>query len=241
MGRKRYTGVDKAESIYVKGFKPKNSAQEYYMDMIRESTITFGLGPAGTGKTFIAVAMALDALLSKEVEKVILTRPIIATEDIGYLPGDMNEKIHPYIMPLFDAIEDHLGPVKAQELLDSRRIEVLPLAFMRGRSLNKAFLLLDEAQNTTKNQMKMFLTRLGYDSKMVITGDQSQNDLNLKYGEDGLSWASDKLKGVSNTISIASFEKLHIVRNPLIETMLQHLDGPEPRSYEQVGRLPRAA
>ena len=117
MGRKRYTGADKAESIYVKELKPKNSAQEYYMSMIRESTITFGLGPAGTGKTYVAVALALEALLDKTVDKVILTRPIIATEDIGYLPGDMNEKIHPYIMPLFDAIEDHVGPTKARELL----------------------------------------------------------------------------------------------------------------------------
>ena len=237
MGRKRYTGADKAESIYVKELKPKNSAQEYYMSMIRESTITFGLGPAGTGKTYVAVALALEALLDKTVDKVILTRPIIATEDIGYLPGDMNEKIHPYIMPLFDAIEDHVGPTKARELLAYGRIEVLPLAFMRGRSLNKSFLLLDEAQNTTPEQMKMFLTRLGYDSKMVITGDERQSD--LKIPMNGLVWASDRLGGTTPEISVCTFASKNIVRNPLIEKMLQHLEGPEPRFFETVGRLPQ--
>jgi phosphate starvation-inducible protein PhoH len=151
MGRRRYEHDESSESsskdthrtvvstkgMYVKELKPKNQAQDLYMSMIRESTVHFGLGPAGTGKTFIAVYLALDALLKNEVEKVILTRPIVAVEDIGYLPGDMSEKIHPYVMPLFDAIEDHLGPTKAKDLLNSGRIEVLPLAYMRGRSLNK--------------------------------------------------------------------------------------------------------
>jgi phosphate starvation-inducible PhoH-like protein len=237
MARKRYTGADKIESIYVKELKPKNSAQEYYMSMIRESTITFGLGPAGTGKTYIAVAMALEALLNKDVDKVILTRPIVATEDIGYLPGDMHEKIHPYIMPLFDAIEDHVGATKARELLDLGRIEVLPLAYMRGRSLNRAFLILDEAQNTTPEQMKMFLTRLGYDSKMVITGDERQSD--LKIPVNGLVWASERMGGKTREITVTEFSSMNIVRNPLIEKMLQYLDGPAPRFFENVGRIPQ--
>ena len=229
MGRKRYIDVNKP-SVFLNPFKPKNGLQEHYISTMQESTITFGLGPAGTGKTYLAVYIALEALLNKEVERVVLTRPIVATEDIGFLPGDMHEKINPYIRPLFDAIEDHVGQTKAKELLALGSIEVVPLAFMRGRSLNRAFIVLDEAQNTTPEQMKMFLTRIGYDSKMVINGDKTQCDLNPRdVPVNGLAWASDRLTGKSEQISVVEFSSRHIVRNPLIEDMLQHLETPPAR------------
>jgi phosphate starvation-inducible PhoH-like protein len=196
--------------------------------MIRESTVTFGVGPAGTGKTFLACHAALEALTNGEVDKLVLTRPVIATEEFGILPGDMHDKIHPFLMPLFDAIEDHLGVQRAKMLFASGQIEILPLAFMRGRSLNRSIMLLDEAQNTTREQMKMFLTRLGYGSKMIITGDPSQSDLPNR-NENGLSFAVRKLKGVSGDIALMEFASRHIVRNPLIETILQHLETPEPK------------
>jgi phosphate starvation-inducible PhoH-like protein len=235
MGRKRYQGEGKPTG-FLKPLTPKNEVQTAYMEMLRESTITFGLGPAGTGKTFLAAYVALDALLSNEVDKIILTRPIVAVEDIGYLPGDMNEKINPYMMPLFDALEDHLGPTKAKELLADGRIEIIPLAFMRGRSLNRAFILLDESANTTPEQMKMFLTRLGYDSKMAINGDLSQSDLPLhQVPVNGLKWATERLRAKDGQINMIEFRGKHIVRNPLIATMLTHLEGPisNIQSYEQ--------
>src|SRR5574343_470808 len=227
MSRKRYP-KSSDQDTFIKPLTHKNSTQEYYISLIKEMTVTFCSGPAGSGKTYLATYVALEALLSGDVDKIILTRPIVATEDIGYLPGDMNEKIHPYLMPLFDAIEDHVGVTRAKMLFENNRIEVLPLAFMRGRSLNRAFILLDEAQNVTKEQMKMFLTRLGYDSKIVVTGDNAQSDL-LKPLDNGLSWAIDKLKSSSSMIGTMEFSPKHIVRNPLIETMLQYLEGAGPR------------
>jgi phosphate starvation-inducible PhoH-like protein len=227
MGRKqRYPGENKSTG-FLKPLAPKNEVQSGYMDMLRESTVTFGLGPAGTGKTYLASYVALDALLNHEVEKIILTRPIVAVEDIGYLPGDMNEKIHPYMMPLFDALEEHLGPTKAKDLLEGGRIEIIPLAFMRGRSLNRAFIILDEAQNTTPEQMKMFLTRLGHDSKMAINGDLAQSDLpRHQVPVNGLDWASKRLRASDPSICMIEFQGKHIVRNPLIGVMLARLEGP---------------
>jgi len=230
MSRKRYQPplVDS----FIKPMTLKNSSQEFYVNVIKESTVTFCTGPAGTGKTFIAAHTALDALLNGEVDKIILTRPIVAIEDIGYLPGDMHEKIHPYLMPLFDAIESHVGATKAKLLFADNRIEVLPLAYMRGRSLNRSFMILDEAQNTTKEQMKMFLTRLGYDSKIVVTGDVNQSDLPRSV-ENGLAWAADRLKSSTSEIGIMEFSSKHIVRNKLIEKMLQYLDGNGPSTHHQ--------
>lgn len=231
MSRKaRYTKTDQDANqphLFINPLDAKNSVQDFYLDTIREMTVTICTGPAGTGKTYLATYLALEALLKKEVDKIILTRPIVACEDIGYLPGDMMEKIHPYLMPLFDAVESHIGPTRAKEMLNFGRIEVIPLAYMRGRSLNRAFVLLDEAQNTTVDQMKMFLTRLGYDSKMVVNGDSGQPDL-PKGIESGLGWARDRLLGCDGEIGCVEFTSKHIVRHPLIAKMLQHLEGPGP-------------
>lgn len=225
MSRKpRYT-KEPQECGYIKTLVPKNSSQEFYLNTIKEMTVTLCTGPAGTGKTYLATYVALEALMKNEISKVVITRPMIACEDVGYLPGDMMDKIHPYLMPLLDAIESHVGPTKAKELLNLGRLEVLPLAYMRGRSINEAFIILDEAQNTTKDQMKMFLTRLGYDSKIVVNGDDCQPDL-PKGIESGLAWARDRLMGVDGQIGCVEFSNKHIVRNPLIGTMLQHLEGP---------------
>lgn len=221
MSKKRYSV--RSSDTFIKKLHPKNSAQDYYLNTIKESTVTFSIGPAGTGKTHLATYIALNALINDEVDKIILTRPIVAVEDIGYLPGNMDEKIHPYILPLLDSLEIHLGPTKTRDMISDGKIEVIPLAYMRGRSLNRSFLILDEAQNTTKEQIKMFLTRLGYDSKMVITGDASQSDL-PKNSQQGLSWAKDMLSGRSEEISVVEFYPEHIVRNPLIETMLRYLN-----------------
>lgn len=235
MGRKRYTeGGSKTPSFFIRDLTPKNDAQAYYINTIKESTVTFCTGPAGTGKTFIAAYIALDALLKDEIDKVILTRPIVAIEDIGYLPGTFEEKIHPYVLPLFDAIDMHVGPTKARDLLTTGRIEVLPLAYMRGRSLNNSFLILDEAQNTTQEQMKMFLTRIGYGSKMCVTGDATQSD--IKGPQNGLSWAVERLKGSAEDISVVEFGASHIVRHPLIEAMLARLNGPVPKPLNGNGK-----
>lgn len=226
---KRYPGQS-TKASYVKGLTALNEAQRHYLDMLNESTVTFCTGPAGTGKTYLAAYVALTRLMAGEFSKVILTRPIVATEDIGYLPGDMLEKIHPYVLPLLDAIEEHLGQTKARELMGLGTIEIIPLAYMRGRSINNACIILDEAQNTTPAQMKMFLTRLGRDSAMAVTGDPRQSDLNIP--ENGLTWAVDRLVGSSSEISIIEFGSSNIVRNPLIGTMLARLEGPTPNKHD---------
>jgi phosphate starvation-inducible PhoH-like protein len=223
--RVRYQKDINQYETFIKPLHLKNSTQEYYIDTIKESTVTFCTGPAGTGKTYLATYVALEALLNNEVDKIVLTRPLVATEDIGYLPGDMNEKIAPYLMPLFDAIECHIGVTRSAQLVADKRIEILPLAYMRGRSLNKSFMILDEGQNTTKEQMKMFLTRIGYDSKIVVTGDTAQSDL-PNGQENGMAWAADRLRSSTGEIGMIEFTVKHIVRNPLIEKILQYLDGP---------------
>lgn len=239
MGRKKYT-KNEQELYSIKPLTPKNSAQEFYLSTLNESTITFCTGPAGTGKTFLASWVALEALKNREIDKIILTRPIVAVEDIGYLPGTMDDKIHPYVLPLLDAIEMHIGPLMTKSLLFERQLEVVPLAYMRGRSLNRSFMILDEAQNTTKEQMKMFLTRLGYGSRMSINGDASQSDL-PRHIDNGLAWAVQRLTGVEAGISTVEFTSGNIVRNPLIEKMLKHLDGPAQKSTEQAEKLGQSA
>jgi phosphate starvation-inducible PhoH-like protein len=202
---------------------PKSVNQKRYVDAIRNSTITFGIGPAGTGKTFLAVAMAAAALTRREVSRIILTRPAVeAGERLGFLPGDLMAKIDPYLRPLFDALHDMLDPEKVATHLERNVIEVAPLAFMRGRSLNDSFVILDEAQNTTPEQMKMFLTRLGFGSKMVITGDITQVDL-PRDQQSGLIVVADILKDVDG-VEFVRFGGEDVVRHRLVQRIVEAYD-----------------
>ena len=175
--------------------RPKSSGQKRYIEAIEDNVITFGIGPAGTGKSWLAVAMAVKALQAKEVQRIILTRPAVeAGERLGFLPGDLMAKIDPYLRPLYDALYDMVDPEAAQRLLERQTVEVAPLAFMRGRTLNNSFIILDEAQNTTPEQMKMFLTRIGFNSKVVVTGDVTQVD--VPNGKSGLLGLERVLHGI---------------------------------------------
>lgn len=197
---------------------PKTPMQKEYLDYIRTKTITFGMGPAGTGKTYLAMAMAVAALNRKEVGRILLTRPVVeAGENLGFLPGTLTEKIDPYIRPLYDALFDMMDPVRANKLLAEGVIEIAPLAFMRGRTLNDSFIILDEAQNTTSQQMKMFITRLGMGSKMVITGDMTQTD--LPKGISSLQTVRQVLEGIDE-IGFIEFQTRDVVRNSLVSKII---------------------
>lgn len=198
--------------------RPKTPMQKEYLDYIRTKTITFGMGPAGTGKTYLAMAMAVAALNRKEVGRILLTRPVVeAGENLGFLPGTLTEKIDPYIRPLYDALFDMMDPVRANKLLAEGVIEIAPLAFMRGRTLNDSFIILDEAQNITSQQMKMFITRLGMGSKMVITGDMTQTD--LPKGISGLQTVRQVLEGIDE-IGFIEFQTRDVVRNSLVSKII---------------------
>ena len=198
---------------------PKTVNQKRYVDSIRNNTITFGIGPAGTGKTFLAVALAAAALSRREVNRIILTRPAVeAGERLGFLPGDLMAKVDPYLRPLFDALHDMLEPERVSQHLDRGVIEVAPLAFMRGRSLNDSFIILDEAQNTSPEQMKMFLTRLGFNSKMVVTGDITQIDL-PRDQDSGLVLVADILTDVEG-IDFVRFGEEDVVRHKLVRRIV---------------------
>ncbi len=198
---------------------PKTRNQKIYIDSIRENDIVFGIGPAGTGKTYLAVAMAVAALTSGQVRSIILTRPAVeAGEKLGFLPGDLAQKVNPYLRPLHDALNDLLGPEKASDLIEQEIIEIAPLAFMRGRTLSNSFIILDEAQNTTREQMKMFLTRIGFDSQAVITGDSTQVDLPAK-NQSGLLQAKKILSNIDG-IGFCSFSKADVVRHPLVQQII---------------------
>lgn len=193
--------------------RPKTVGQIHYVNSIENNTITFGVGPAGTGKTYLAMSMAVSALRWKEVSRIVLTRPVVeAGESLGYLPGTLEEKLNPYVRPLYDALYDMVGSQKADEYISKGIIEIAPLAFMRGRTLNDAFVILDEAQNTTPVQMKMFLTRLGFNSKFVVTGDVSQRDISSM---NGLESAEKVLSGVDD-ISFVKLGRNDIVRHSLV-------------------------
>ena len=200
--------------------KCKTLGQKTYVDAIKQNTCTFAVGPAGTGKTYLAIAMAVVAMKNKEIERIILTRPAVeAGEKLGFLPGDLAQKVDPYLRPLYDALHDMLGVEAFQRLMERGAIEVAPLAYMRGRTLNDAFIILDEAQNTTSEQMKMFLTRMGMGSRMVITGDVTQIDLPIGK-KSGLVEALEVLKGVEN-IGIVKLTHRDVVRHELVQAIVK--------------------
>ena len=214
-----------------KQIKCKTVGQKNYVDAIKKNTVVFGVGPAGTGKTYLAVCMAVSAFKSKQVEKIILTRPAVeAGEKLGFLPGDLHEKVDPYLRPLYDALQEMLGLETYGKLMERGAIEVAPLAYMRGRTLSGAFIILDEAQNTTKEQMKMFLTRMGEGSKMVVTGDVTQIDLDGK--ESGLIHATEILEGVDG-ISVCRLTAKDVVRHPLVMRIIRAYEKDSEKAEER--------
>jgi phosphate starvation-inducible protein PhoH and related proteins len=223
--RKKIYTTDQGKVIY-----PKTFNQKLYIEAIEKYDLTFGVGPAGTGKTFLGVAMALKAFKKNDVKKIILTRPVVeAGESLGFLPGDLKEKIDPYLVPLYDALYDMLGVAQTNLLLEKNIIEIAPLAFMRGRTLENAFVILDEAQNTTKAQMKMFLTRLGFSSKMLITGDPTQTDLPKGVG----SGLNDAMRVLSNMeeVGFVSFDTTDVIRHPLVQRVLERYEQHDPSNF----------
>lgn len=217
-----------------RAIRPKTAGQKRYVDSIRRNTITFGVGPAGTGKTYLAMAMAVAALKRKEVGRIVLARPVVeAGESLGFLPGTLQEKLDPYVRPLYDALFDMTDMERGNLLIEQGVIEIAPLAFMRGRTMNDAFVILDEAQNTTPEQMKMFLTRLGFNSKFVVTGDASQKDLK---GASGLDHARRVLAGVDD-ISFIDLDRNDIVRHTLVARIVDAYNAAAQKGPE-AGRRP---
>ena len=220
---KNISNISSSNNISIigsKAIKVKNVTQFKYIETIDNSTITFGIGPAGTGKTFLAVASAVKMYTDEKIKKIVLTRPAVeAGERLGYLPGDLSQKIDPYLVPLFDSLEYFFGNETLQYLIEKRNIEIVPLAYMRGRTLNNACIILDEAQNATVSQIKMFLTRLGEDSKMIITGDETQIDLNNR-DFSGLKKTRKSLSNIEE-ISVVEFKNSDIVRNKIVSKILE--------------------
>ena len=211
--------------------KPKTLGQKAYVDAIRKKMITFGIGPAGTGKTYLAMAMAVTAFKNEEAGRIIMTRPAIeAGERLGFLPGDLQSKVDPYLRPLYDALYQIMGPESYQKNMEKGLIEVAPLAYMRGRTLDNAFIILDEAQNTTPAQMKMFLTRIGFGSKVIVTGDMTQKDLPADQ-PSGLDVALKVLKGIDD-IAFCELTGKDVVRHPLVQKIVMAYDAYEQRQQE---------
>lgn len=225
-----------AEGVIIFGqngrpISPRNANQAKMVKSFNENDLTFALGPAGTGKTYIAIALAVAALKNRQCRRILLSRPAVeAGEKLGFLPGDMKDKIDPYLRPLYDALEDMIPQVKLKEYMESDTIQIAPLAFMRGRTLNDAIIILDEAQNTTKHQMKMFLTRLGHNAKMIVTGDTTQIDLPHTV-QSGLIQALRILRGVKG-IGIIEYEKKDIVRHPLVQRIVDAYEKKEKEPEE---------
>jgi phosphate starvation-inducible PhoH-like protein len=223
-GKQRSAGVKRT-------VQPRSINQRKYVEAIEQNDMTFGVGPAGTGKTYLAVAMAVAAILAKKVSRIILVRPAVeAGEKLGFLPGSLQEKVDPYLRPLYDALYDLLEPEKVDKMLEKNVIEVAPLAFMRGRTLNDAFIIMDEAQNTTIEQMKMFLTRMGANSKAVITGDITQIDLPIPR-KSGLLDAINILDGVEG-IHFCHFEECDVVRHALVQRIVRAYESSKPQQQE---------
>jgi phosphate starvation-inducible PhoH-like protein len=212
-----------------KTVRPKTAGQKEYVDAVRDHTVTFCIGPAGTGKSYLAVALAVQALQAKQINRIILTRPAVeAGERLGFLPGDILAKVDPYLRPLYDALFDMLDPEVVTRLMDRGVIEVAPLAFMRGRTLNDSFIILDEAQNTTPEQMKMFLTRLGFGSNIVVTGDVTQIDLPEGRGRSGLLVVRDILEGI-NGVAFVQLGSADVVRHKIVQDIVDAYERDESR------------
>ena len=223
-----------------KAVQPKTLGQKKYIELINQNDITFGIGPAGTGKTYLAVAMAVSAFKKDEVSRIVLTRPAVeAGESLGFLPGDLKDKVDPYLRPLYDALFDMLGGERVNKFLERGTIEVAPLAFMRGRTLDNAFIILDEAQNTTPEQMKMFLTRIGFGSKVIITGDQTQKDL-PSGATSGLDTALKVLKNIDD-IGFCYLTSSDVVRHPLVQKIVKAYDDYEKKAASKTARGERKA
>jgi phosphate starvation-inducible PhoH-like protein len=224
------------DEVYISSKKkiitPKTINQKQYIDSVRAFDIVFGIGPAGTGKTYLAMAMAISSLVKKDTNRVVLARPAVeAGEHLGFLPGDLHEKVNPYLRPLYDALHDMMDFESASRLLQQGVIEVAPLAFMRGRTLNDSFVILDEAQNVTSEQMKMFLTRLGFSSKCVITGDVTQTDLpNGK--TSGLVEAKGILEGIKG-IKFVYFSREDVIRHPLVQEIIDAYENMESKKHSE--------
>jgi phosphate starvation-inducible PhoH-like protein len=214
---------------------PKTVTQREYLQALREEDLTLGIGPAGTGKTYLAVAVGVSLFLQKKVKRLVLTRPAVeAGEKLGFLPGDLVEKVNPYLRPLYDALNDMLDYAKVQEMIVTGSIEIAPLAFMRGRTLNNAFVILDEAQNTSPEQMKMFLTRLGYGSRAVVTGDVTQIDLPAHVGS-GLVQAVEVLQGVKG-VAMIHFTEADVIRHPLVGRIVSAYDRHRQAALAREGK-----
>jgi phosphate starvation-inducible PhoH-like protein len=214
--------------------RPKTAGQKRYVDAIRENTVTFGIGPAGTGKSWLAVAMAVQALHARQVQRIVLTRPAVeAGERLGFLPGDLMAKIDPYLRPLYDALYDMVDAEAVMKLVERQTIEVAPLAFMRGRTLNNSFIILDEAQNTTPEQMKMFLTRIGFGSKVVVTGDISQID--VPDGRSGLVGLDKKLTDI-DSLSFIRLDGSDVVRHRIVADIVHAYEKSDQRDKESDSR-----
>lgn len=223
--------------------KAKNYAQETYLNSLREVPVTICAGPAGSGKTYLVTAIAIEKLLNNEVDRIVLTRPVVeAGENLGFLPGTLEEKLDPYLLPLMDALEDHVGPMAAKRMFEAGKIEIAPLAFMRGRTFNRSFVILDEAQNSTVEQMRMFVTRMGYNSVFAINGDITQSDLRPLKGagpgwENGLEFVIRKLTGRDAKINFIEFQNRDVVRSEMVKRMLTLLDSPDDRVSESADRF----
>jgi len=237
MTKKKYEAPVKtvpARQVFSRKIIAKNYTQELYMQHLREDPVIFGQGPAGSGKTFIATAIACEKLVANEVSRIVLTRPIVESgEKLGFLPGTLEEKVHPYLLPLLDGLNAHIGPKMVQDYMNDGKIEIAPLAYMRGRTFDNCFVILDEAENTTKDQMKLFLTRIGFNTTMAVNGDHTQTDLDKRV-ENGLTWAVRKLKGRDANISVIEFLKSDIVRSPLIGSILTYLESPDGKEFKHV-------
>ena len=240
-GERDTLGETTAESIPVfskRGvIRPKTAGQQRYVEAIKHNDLVFGIGPAGTGKTYLAMAMAVSALKSGQVSRIILTRPAVeAGEKLGFLPGDIADKVHPYLRPLYDALYDMMPPDALDNYIERNVIEVAPIAFMRGRTLNNSFVVLDEAQNATIEQMKMFLTRLGFDSKAVVTGDITQTDLPT-HKVSGLADAQEVLSGIKG-IEFIYFSRVDVVRHELVQRIVEAYEQASPHHKRRNGTNP---